>query len=442
MKKPLVSARGFFYLFMRQAHFHQVNNLEEFKKKALFWAAQFKSASYFESNNFKDPYSAFDTLIAAGEARSLTCAAGSAFDDLEGFLKDNRSFLPGFLSYDLKNEIEDLKSDNPDNLQFPDLFFFEPLHLILIKQDEISFFSSNPEIIIAEIENTTYPFSYNKDFSASIKSRFSKSDYIEAVDDLKKHIKKGEIYEVNFCQEFYAEDVDLSPVQAYLELNKLSPAPFSNFFKVDGKYIISATPERFLSRRGNKLISQPIKGTAKRETSVQADQKAKTELLNNEKELSENVMIVDLVRNDLTRSALPGTVLVEELFGIYSFKQVHQMISTVVCKADSDLSNATILKNTFPMGSMTGAPKISAMKLIEKYERTRRGMYSGTVGYFSPNGDFDFNVIIRSILYSAESRYLSFQVGSAITSDCDAEKEYEECLLKAEAILEVLGCKM
>ena len=426
---------------MLKADTFQPDSPEEFKKKALYWASSFETACYFDSNNFRDPYSAFDVLIAAGAVRFLKCNTGSAFEQLDHFLEDNPAFLPGFLAYDLKNETESLHSENPDHLGFPDLYFFEPLHLILIKDGLVTINSSQQEEILGQIINTELK-PVNIGFKGSISSRFSKTEYISTVNELKDHIHRGDIYEANLCQEFYAEDCSLNPVDAYFELNRISPTPFSNFFKMGSKYILSATPERFLSRRGNKLISQPIKGTAKRQPDATIDQQAKDELRKNEKELAENVMIVDLVRNDLTRSAIPGTVKVEELFGIYSFSQVHQMISTVVCEVDAQFSNSEIIKNTFPMGSMTGAPKISAMKLIDKLEKTRRGVYSGTVGYVSKNGDFDFNVVIRSILYNAETGYLSFQVGSAITSDANAEMEYEECLVKAEAIFQLLGCQL
>jgi len=228
-------------------------------------------------------------------------------------------------------------------------------------------------------------------------------------------------------------------LNVFLKLNAISPNPFSGFFKWKGNYILCASPERFLAKRGDKLISQPIKGTAKRGKTIEEDEVIKQQLRNHTKELQENVMIVDLVRNDLTRSAKEGTVKMEELFGIYSFNQLHQMISTVVCEIQDGLTSIEAIKNTFPIGSMTGAPKISAMRLMEQYERSKRGVYSGAMGYFSPDGDFDFNVVIRTLLYNAEKKYLSFQVGSAITYHADAEREYEECLLKAKAILEVLG---
>ena len=418
-----------------------VDDPANFKLKALHWANAFKTACYLDSNGFSDRYSAFDVLIAAGAETILETESGSAFEQLSKFLEQHKSFIPGYFSYDLKNETEKLHSNNPDYLQFPQLCFFLPKNLILVKGNEVTVTALNPIEIYDTINNVK--LSTEKDskikFSGKIKSRFNRREYINTVKQLKWHIQRGDIYEINLCQEFFAENVALDPIYAFKELNKISPTPFSNYFKIDDRYIISATPERFLSKRGNKLISQPIKGTAKRSLIVEEDESSKISLRNNEKELSENVMIVDLVRNDLSKSAKSGTVKVEELFGIYSFKQVHQMISTVVCEVMETLSNAQIISNTFPMGSMTGAPKIEAMKLIEQYERTKRGVYSGALGYFSPDGDFDFNVVIRTLLYNSKTKYLSFQAGSAITIDADAELEYEECLLKAQAINEVLS---
>ncbi|MEA3318161.1 MAG: anthranilate synthase component I family protein, partial [Bacteroidota bacterium] len=254
----------------------------------------------------------------------------------------------------------------------------------------------------------------------------------------KKHIKKGDIYEVNFCQEFYGKG-ELNPVKVYQRLNKISPTPFSCYGKFHSKYLISASPERFIKKEANKIISQPIKGTIKRGKNKQEDKELIKKLKNDKKERAENIMIVDLVRNDLSRTAKKGSVKVDELCGIYSFEQVHQMISTISCEIKSDENYVNIIKNAFPMGSMTGAPKIRAMKLIEKYEKTKRGLYSGAVGYISPERNFDFNVIIRSMLYNSESKYLSFIVGGAITSLSVPEKEYEECILKAEAMIKTLN---
>lgn len=201
---------------------------------------------------------------------------------------------------------------------------------------------------------------------------------------------------------------------------------------------MSASPERFLKRNGTHVVSQPIKGTARRAENMEEDEGLKEALRTDEKERSENIMIVDLVRNDLSHYASKGSVIVEELCKIYTFEQVHQMISTITASVALEIDSVDLIKSVFPMGSMTGAPKIAAMQLIEKLESTKRGLYSGAIGYFAPNGDFDFNVVIRSILYNAEKQFVSFSVGSAITARSVPEKEYEECLLKAKAMRTVL----
>jgi para-aminobenzoate synthetase component I len=417
----------------------QLSDTGIFKQKALQWAATFDVACYLDSNDFHDPYSKFDTLIAIGVKDQLTANAGSAFDDLAAFRTKHQGWITGFLSYDLKNEVENLTSSNPDHLKFPEVHFFAPLHLIIIRGNEVQVISDDPEHIFQATEDNhteAAPIA-----PIALKQRFSREQYLAAAGKIKEHIARGDIYVTNFCQEFYADDVNIDPVAVFLELNRTSPKPFAAFYKWSNNYALCASPERFMAKRGGTLISQPIKGTAPRGTTEAEDEAIKLQLRNHAKEQQENVMIVDLVRNDLTKSAKAGTVKTEELFGIYSFMQVHQMISTVVCELREDVSPVEALRNTFPMGSMTGAPKIRAMQLMEEYERSKRGLYSGAIGYFAPDDDFDFNVVIRTLLYNADTRYLSFQAGSAITYHADAEQEYEECLLKAKAVLEVLGNK-
>lgn len=413
-------------------------DLPLFKSKALHWASGFGVCAYLDSNGFSDPYSKFETLLAIGIKHSVRCNEGSAFEELDTFRKKHPGFVLGFFSYDLKNETEELASQNADHLHFPELYFFVPKHVLLFKGAEIEIISDDAGKIFDAIKS--YPELESKTpTNVAIKARFSRDEYITTVKTIQQHITRGDIYETNFCQEFYAENCVIQPLDVFVKLNRVSPTPFSAFFKLNNKYILSASPERYLAKRGEQLISQPIKGTAKRGIDKADDERLKNELKNHPKEQQENVMIVDLVRNDLTRAAKPGTVQVEELFGIYSFEQVHQMISTVTCIKNEALNDVQAIKRTFPMGSMTGAPKVSAMRLMEQYERTKRGVYSGAIGYFGPDDDFDFNVVIRTIFYNAENRYLSFQVGSAITHSADPEKEYEECLLKAKAIFEVLG---
>jgi para-aminobenzoate synthetase component 1 len=416
-----------------------INDPHTFKTKALQWANSFDVCCYLDSNNFTEPYSKFDALIAAGAKHELVANAGTAFDELENFRKNYPGWMTGFFCYDLKNEVEDLTSSGIGELGFPDLYFFVPRYLVVIKGGEIEIIADNPQQIYEDIQHQILNAATEGIPPINIQSRLGKPAYLDAVAKIKQHISRGDIYVTNFCQDFFSAHADIDPLTVFLKLNELSPNPFACFFKCNDKYVLCASPERFLAKRADKLISQPIKGTAKRGKTSAEDEYIKQQLRDQTKEQQENVMIVDLVRNDLTRSAKPGSVKTEELFGVYSFKQVHQMISTVVCELQDGITPVQAIKNTFPMGSMTGAPKVRAMQLMEQYEVSRRGVYSGAVGYFNPDNDFDFNVVIRTILYNRDKKYLSFHAGSAITYYADAEKEYEECLLKAQAILEVLG---
>ncbi|QHS56135.1 anthranilate synthase component I family protein [Mucilaginibacter sp. 14171R-50] len=416
----------------------EVTDIALFKQKALAWASNFDTLCYLDSNSFTDPYGKFDTLIAVGARAELMANSGNAFERLSAFKNNNPGWLTGFFGYDLKNEIEGLQSDNPDRLQFPDMYFFAPEILISIKGNTVEIIGENENQILEAC--TRFELVNGKQQpTINLQPRFSRPEYVETVDKIKQHIIRGDMYVTNFCQEFYADNTVIEPLSIFNNLNDLSPTPFSAFFKWKGNYIMCASPERFLAKRGSKLISQPIKGTARRDDDEVIDKTIIEELRNHPKELQENVMVVDLVRNDLTHSAKPGTVKTENLYNIQSFKQVHQMVSTVVCELRNEVTSVDAIKNTFPMGSMTGAPKISAMRLMEQYERSKRGVYSGAIGYFSPDGDFDFNVVIRTLLYNSTKKYLSLHVGSAITYHANAEQEYEECLLKAKAVLEVLG---
>jgi len=420
----------------------KIDKPEVFKNQLLDWSQQFREMVFLDSNNYHQKQSSFDCVLAVDAFTSIKTDYHNAFEDLKQYQQQTKDWLFGYLSYDVKNDVEDLHSNNFDGLHFPDLFFFQPKKLFLIKgnQLEIRYLQLCDDEIesdLIDIENNCQLSIIN--YQLSIQQRISKESYIAKVNQMLEHIHRGDIYEANFCMEFYAENAIIEPVKIYQKLNAISKPPFAIFFKNNEQYLLCASPERYLRKEGNKVISQPIKGTAKRFSDLVLDEKSKTELETNPKERSENIMIVDLVRNDLSHTAIKGTVEVEELCGIYTFEQVHQMISTVVSTVETTTSPIEILRTTFPMGSMTGAPKISAMKIIEELEETKRGLYSGAVGYFSPENDFDFNVVIRSILYNAATNYVSFSVGSAITSQSNPEQEYEECLLKAKAMFEVLG---
>lgn len=397
---------------------------------------------FLDSNDYKQHYSSYDAVLAVDAFTSIKTDYHSAFEELKTYQQTTKDWLFGYLSYDLKNDTEDLHSDNFDGLGFPDLFFFQPKKIFLLKGNVLEMqylYMCDDEIQedLNEISNSKFQTS-NSNTGIDIQQRVPKDSYIAKVNDMLAHIHRGDIYEANFCMEFFAESAVIDPVTTYMKLNAISEPPFAVYFKNYKHYLLSASPERYLRKQGDAVISQPIKGTAKRSADPLEDEAISKELAANEKERSENIMIVDLVRNDLSRTAAKGSVEVEELCGSYAFRQVHHLISTVKSVLGEGHSPVDVIKTTFPMGSMTGAPKISAMQIIEKLEETKRGLYSGAVGYFTPDGDFDFNVVIRSILYNEENKYVSFSVGSAITSKATPEAEYEECLLKAKAMRLVL----
>jgi para-aminobenzoate synthetase component 1 len=451
---------------MRQTATFPLDDLVFWKKQLLHWAAGHELAAYLDSNghqgnNFpKVGEEGWECLVAAGAISVLEANAGQAFERLRALRDDKKDWLFGFFGYDLKNESERLSSQNFDGIGLPDLAFFQPEVVVGIKGKgagrteffiEIQTIGRKPAAVFEELRTAKQQDAKQQNLKLKLQPRMSKEEYLGKVEAIRQHIVEGDLYEMNLCQEFFAENADLAPVAVFERLNEIGKAPFSAFMRWRDRYLLSASPERFLKKQGRKVMSQPIKGTRRRGKSSDEDDKIRQELLHSEKDRAENVMIVDLVRNDLARNCIPGSVQVEELFGIYTFETVHQMISTVtgtlksleVIKSNflndhNDAMTISVLHDAFPPGSMTGAPKVMAMELIEKYEKTRRGLYSGAVGYFSPEGDFDFNVVIRSILYNAATRYVSVQVGGAIVFDSVPEEEYEECLVKAEAMLRAL----
>lgn len=393
--------------------------------------------SYLNSNNGSG-------LLAFGEGKIIQHSAGDALSLLDAFIKENpNKYIFGWLGYDLKNEIEKLTSENVDNIEFPDLHFWIPKYVVELKSETITFlqgekcdesFDFISSFLEEETDENFHPYSFD------FKSLIDKKTYLEQVEKLKKHIQLGNIYEVNFCQEFIAENVEIDfPLDVYFKLNLITRAPFSSFFHTGDYSVFCGSPERFLKKTDNILLSEPIKGTSKRGKTNEEDEKLKNDLISDPKERAENIMIVDLVRNDLSKIATKNSVKVNELCKIHSFETVHQMISSVSCEVKPQTSFTDIIKATFPMGSMTGVPKIRAMELIEEHESFKRGIYSGSIGYIKPNGDFDFNVVIRSLLYNHQKKQLSCSVGGAITDLSSPEKEYEECLTKVQRILEEIN---
>jgi para-aminobenzoate synthetase component 1 len=380
-------------------------------------------------------------VLAFGEGEKIVLRKNEKIEELQNFIDEHKgSYLYGYLSYDLKEQLHGLKSNNGDGLLFPETFFWKPKYVVNLQKENIEFLqgeknSESLDFITQFLEEETdqnfHPHNFN------FKARISKEEYIHKILKIKEQIQLGNIYELNFCQEYYAENVDIPyEIDTYFKLNKITQAPYSSYFKFGDFDIFCGSPERFLKKEGNKLMSQPIKGTAKRGSTIEEDDLIKKTLSEDPKERAENIMIVDLVRNDLSRVAAINSVRVDELCEIYSFETVHQMISSISCDLKENVNFIEILKATFPMGSMTGAPKLRAMELIEELESFKRGLYSGSIGYIKPNGDFDFNVVIRTLLYNQKERYLSCSVGGAITIQSDPEKEYQECLVKVKRIMD------
>jgi para-aminobenzoate synthetase component 1 len=417
-----------------------------FREQLLRWMQRFPHFAFYSSNrNEADRYGEYETIAFCGNRDELRLSGPNTWNALGDALAKVPSWRYALISYETKDLIEKLHSSGPDRFRWPALSLIVP-ELIFIagkKSVRIGVHQAAEKKISAadllrEISGTP-PGPARSAGPLVVRQRVNRNTYLAQVRKIKAHIAKGDVYEMNYCMEFFSRSAPVDPLPLYLQLNPLSASPFSAFCRFGDNYVISSSPERYLKRKGTRLISQPIKGTARRGGSAGEDRQIKRALQNSAKERAENVMIVDLVRNDLSRIALPGSVKVDELQRIYTFRQVHQMISTVSCRIPSKTAFTDILRATFPMGSMTGAPKVRAMELIERYERSRRGLYSGAIGYLKPNGDFDLSVVIRTILYNSRTRYLSFMTGSAITAASDPEQEYEECLLKAKALKQALG---
>lgn len=361
-----------------------------------------------------------------------------AWDRLARFRSSCADWVAGHCCYELKDAAFGPGSPKPDGIGLPALYFFRPDILLLAGGGELRIGlygdSRAARAVLEEITGLPLAQDSAPPRRISWQSRMTDGEYVGAVELLQRHLHRGDAYEVNFCREYFAEDIVVSPPALFRRLNSLSPAPFSACYRNGDRHLACSSPERFLRKDGRRVLSQPMKGTAPRGRDAAEDQRNKTALAASPKERSENVMAVDLVRSDLSGIAVPGSVRVSELFGVYSFPSVHQMVSTVEAVAADGATPEDILSRAFPMGSMTGAPKHRVLQLIDECERSKRGLFSGSVGYFTPEGDFDFNVVIRSLAYHAGSRYLSFQTGSGITIYSDPERELEECVLKGRAL--------
>ena len=407
------------------------------KEQILQWIQPFGVCSFLDNHQYQLPHHSLDCLAAAGALQIISGSNAAAA--IDSFYKEEQDWLFGHFSYEYNTPVN-LRTQQKHPTGFSDAFFFRPDHVLHLSNQKLTIesYSRDPETIFREISNIE--IKEGRQHSIHCTPRTSREAYLQTLEHLLKHIQDGDCYEINFCQEFFAENIELDPAAVYRQLTQLSPNPFSCYYKENNAHLLCASPERWLKKTGNELLSQPIKGTLKRDlNNLDADNQLRTQLSNSLKDKSENVMVVDLVRNDLSQVCKAGSVSVSELFGIYSFPQVHQMISTITGELLPENGMNEIIQASFPMGSMTGAPKKKVMELIRKYEPIERGIFSGAVGYIKPNQDFDFNVVIRSILYNDANKYLSYLVGSGITIYSDPLQEYQECLLKGKAIESVLG---
>ena len=386
--------------------------------------------------------------MGIGAQAELTVSkTGTGFDQWMAFVQRHQGqWCFSALSYELKDEVEALSSENLATQYFPVLHSFVPQYVVALRWDGTLLIHSagawSVEQIKAGIAATPPLEAAALNQVIALRPRLPKPDYLEAVRTIQSRIIEGAVYELNYCQELYAEAVQLDPLATFERLNAIAATPLGAYYKMGHQHILCGSPERFLCQRGKQLIAQPIKGTRRRGHTPKEDAALKAELAQSEKDQAENIMIVDLMRHDLTKVCQTGTIQVPELFGIYGFERVWQLISTVTGTLRPDCTGLDALRAAFPIGSMTGAPKVSSLRLIEDLEVVQRGLYAGSIGYHDPEGDMDFNVVIRSLLYDAQRKYASCHVGGAIVYDSDPEAEYEECLIKAQTVLEALGGRL
>ena len=381
-------------------------------------------------------------LLAVGveDAYVVEDGAQIQWEELKDWMAASKDWLFGWIGYDARLSLHRFAEECLVASAMPALMLVKPKHVARITR-------GGYEMVKGEwkeewnhwltADSTDEAFLRHNE-GIELKPGISASEYNRHAKDLMHQIQLGNVYEANYCIDFQSTQRLENPVMTWKKMNALTQAPFAGYAQYGAYHVLSASPERYLKREGNRVISQPIKGTSRRGSSTEEDEQLKVSLAHSKKERAENVMIVDLVRNDLSRCAVRGSVRVDELYGLYTFPTVHHLISTVSCDVDETCTWVDLIQATFPMGSMTGAPKISAMNWIDKHERLSRGIYSGALGYIEPGGNFDFNVVIRSLQYNSEVPVITSNVGGAITSLSDVESEYDECLLKSSAVLRAL----
>ncbi|MCX7987612.1 MAG: anthranilate synthase component I family protein [Bacteroidales bacterium] len=436
---------------MRKVLSTKVENIGQVKQNLIYLGKLFDYFILLDSNDnagyesLPPSYLNYQFLAGVG-AYNKSLLQQEIFSSIQHFTQQIPDWYFLHLTFEAKTETHGIPTKYKDLIGFPVAFIFSPVWLVTAKNNVLRV-QYPPNIDDSEARNFLNKLIKpekrrldNLDKKSPINiQQITFKEYKQTFEHVKDRLSRGDIYEMNLCINFFAESVKIDPYSTYLRLNDFSPAPFAAFYKYNDLFLLSASPERFLKKEGNQILSQPIKGTITRGKTADEDNRLREYLKNNQKERSENIMITDLVRNDLSQFAEAGSVEVMELCGIYPFRHVHQMISSIRCNLRKEIYFSEAIKLAFPMGSMTGAPKRNALKYIEQYENFNRGLYSGSLGYITPDGDFDLNVVIRSILYNSTTGNLSIPAGSAVTIYADANNEYQECYLKAKALIEILS---
>lgn len=393
-------------------------------------------------------------IIEQGNYRHLN---GNPFEVLKELLNQNKldykadiPFLGGavgFMGYDLCHYIEKLPRTAVDDMEIPDCWFgfYDGIIAVDHKNNDTYLIAlgltEQPEAVadrlFKKINNLDKATTEIKEGIActEIKSNFTKEDYKRSIQSIKDYISEGDIYQVNLTQRFMC-DTKEEPFNIYGRLRELNPAPFSSYIDFGEGHILSSSPERFIKIKDRKIETRPIKGTRPRGMTQEEDKINREELLASEKDRAELLMIVDLERNDLGKISKTGTVKVPELFNLEQYATVHHLVSTVVGEMKENIDAIDVIQAAFPGGSITGAPKIRAMEIIDELEPTQRNVYTGSIGYLGFNGDIDLNIAIRTIVMKDSTAY--FQAGGAIVWDSDPELEYQESLQKARALIHTL----
>lgn len=406
------------FIFSRQ-------DLDTIKVKVLLYIAKSDTFTFLDNNQYAIAPNRYELLAGTG------CRTGYTYQDLSLV----RDWIFGNLPFEFDPKVtgNEVPAHHPEYFYTPDMVIYIPAGQNCLVVEAYSDPDSIIQDIIAIPDKET-DLEYAMPHSAHILSLIDQETYIERIEQIREDIFQGKYYELNYCIPFYVRDITIDPVVLFHQQNRLNPAPMAALHKHKNEYLICTSPERFIYKNKQLILSQPIKGTAPRGDTPQEQAENKAALSRSEKDKSENVMIVDLTRNDLARCCETASVTVPELFGVYEFPFVYQMISTIQGTLKEGMHFQDVLQCTFPMGSMTGAPKATVIDHIQKYEPEARGLYSGTVFYINPDGDYDSNVVIRSIVYCPRGKSLSFKVGGAITYDSTALQEWEEIQWKAASM--------